>query len=173
MWLRAHAKIIKEPITVGENPLRSVLCSHWGSKDIWAVSFLYFSKVIGKNPIIFLGRGWRKLRWMLNITQNKSFHQCHKYDQGKMVLIEFSLSLKTLQHFLFRGRDSFFMSYPNEQNHYSQNATVTSHKNTHYFPEALCLRWGTPSDASGWAAFFGAKSGSSRFRKICPHCSVP
>lgn len=42
---------------------------------------------------------------MLNATQNKSFHQCNKYDQGIMVLIEFSLkALKLYSIFLGGGR---------------------------------------------------------------------
>lgn len=42
---------------------------------------------------------------MLNATQNKSFHQCNKYDQGIMVLIEFSLkALKLYSIFLGGGK---------------------------------------------------------------------
>lgn len=51
---------------------------------------------------------------MLNATQNKSFHQCNKYDQGIMVLIEFSLkALKLYSIFLGGEGDSLLMSYLN------------------------------------------------------------
>lgn len=46
--------IIQEPMTV-KNPFRLVFFRHWESKDIWAKLSLYFSKVIGTHPIIFLG----------------------------------------------------------------------------------------------------------------------
>lgn len=109
---------------------------------------------------------------MLTATQNKSFHQCSKYDQGIMVLIEFSLKVSKLYSIFFLGGGgwgSSLMLYLNETPKPLFPKCYCNFSQKHaIFSRSTRPNRGTPSDLSACAALLGARSGSSGSGKSCP-----